>query len=254
MVHVHFGTRLDLLTQFPRKPFIVHYHGTDIRSFYYDPAQRAKIQWGADNAAMVLYSTPDLAPHAEAVRADAVYLPNPVNLLELPSWRPAREPVVVFSSRWDRSKGGDTQLELLAAVRRRLGDTVRIQGLDWGSDAGAARDLGAELLPKMRKSDFLNWLANAHCVVGQTAGILAMSELQALAIGVPVVAPLGDGFYPGPSPVAGGSDAETLAASVVSILNDPMVASRKLAGRQWIEQYHHPEVVARQLSELYASL
>lgn len=254
LLHIHFGTRLDVLTRRPRRPFIVHYHGTDIRTFYYDPSQRGKIQWGADNAAAVLYSTPDLKTHAEAARSDAIYLPNPVNLAELPTWAPAEEPVVVFASRWDGSKGGEQQLALLSAVRSALGPTVRIQGLDWGDGAAEARQRGAELVPKMSKPDYLHWLSRAHCVIGQMSGSLGMSELQALGIGVPVLAKLTEGNYPGPSPVLGMGGEEELLADLIHAIDDPLAAAERLKARAWIEKHHHPEGIVKALAAIYAGL
>ncbi|WP_175460044.1 glycosyltransferase family 4 protein [Arthrobacter subterraneus] len=254
LLHVHFGTRLDVVARRPRKPFVVHYHGTDIRTFYYDPSQRDKIQWGADNAAAVVYSTPDLKPHAEAARSDAVYLPNPVNLAELPSWDPSTVPVVVFASRWEGSKGGEQQLELLEEIRRAVGPQVRLQGLDWGDGAAAARERGAELVPRMPKPDYLRWLASAHCVVGQMSGSLGMSELQALGIGVPLLANLKEGYYPGPLPVVTGEGKESLAAGVLRILDDPLAAAGRLQPREWVETHHHPDVIVERLAGIYSGL
>lgn len=254
LLHIHFGTRLDVVARRPRRPFVVHYHGTDIRTFYYDPSQRDKIQWGADNAAAVLYSTPDLRSHAEAARSDALYLPNPVNLGELPSWAPSSEPVVVFSSRWESSKGGQQQLQLLTEIRNVLGPHVRIQGLDWGDGAPEARQRGADLVPRMSKPDYLRWLSTAHCVVGQTSGILAMSELQSVAIGVPLVARLGAGYYPEPVPVVGGTTNEDLAAEVAMVLKDPVATAHRLQARKWVEAHHSPRSVVKQLAAIYRRL
>lgn len=254
LVHVHFGTRLEGLNRSPRRPFVVHYHGTDIRSFYYDPTLRSRIQWGADNAAAVLYSTPDLKEHAEAARADAIYLPNPVDSAELPDWTPADEPTVVFASRWEISKGGNRQLEVLKAVREAVGPAVRIEGLDWGDGAKEARALGATLVPKMPKASYLRWLSEAHCVMGQLSGSLGMSELQALGIGVPLVAPLKKGFYPGAVPVLGGPTTEVLAQQVKSVLSDPEAAALSLQARHWIDANHAPSVSVERLAGIYREL
>lgn len=254
LLHIHFGTRVGVAQRWPRKPFVVHYHGTDIRRFYYDSAQRENIQWGADNAAAVLYSTPDLKVHAERARNDAIYLPNPVNLAELPPWSATVRPRVVFSSRWDDSKGGEEQLELLSEVRRVMGKGVQIEGLEWGSGAEEARKRGARLIRRMPKNDYLRWLASAHCVVGQTSGILAMSELQSIAIGVPVVARLGTGYYPDPVPVLGGETIEDLAIQVASVVQDPLASAAQLQAREWVEEHHSPLAAVNRLSAIYESL
>ncbi|NKX53850.1 glycosyltransferase [Arthrobacter mobilis] len=254
LLHVHSGSRLGIVRSRPHRPFVLHFHGTDIRTQYYDPARRPVLQWGADHAAAVLYSTPDLRPHAQAARPDALYLPNPADLEELPAWAPAARPRVVFASRWDEAKGGAAQLDTAKALAAAAGPEVELQGLDWGGAAGEAAALGVKLLPRMPKPQYLRWLASAHCVIGQSAGILAMSELQAVAIGVPVAMPLGEGFYPGPSPVLRGSGPGELAAQAMAALADPAGTSAKLAGRAWVQAHHSPQQAVARLADLYRGL
>lgn len=127
VMHVHFGTRGGVAKGRPVLPFVMHWHGTDIRTNIYNEKTRPNIQWGADHAAKVVYSTPDLREHAERVRPDALYLPIPYDISELPSWKPDTRPRVVFSSRWEESKGGAKQLDLLRSLRRELGQDVIIE-------------------------------------------------------------------------------------------------------------------------------
>ncbi|WP_157365195.1 glycosyltransferase family 4 protein [Arthrobacter sp. QXT-31] len=249
-LHIHFGTRVDIATRWPQRPYIVHFHGTDIREFYNDPRQRPKIQWGADHAAAVVYSTPDLRKHAEPVRSDAVYLPNPVDWAELPEWTPAGPPRVVFASRWEDSKGGAEQLKVAAAIRDVTQGRVVLEGLDWGNMAEEARALGVRLVPKMPKAEYLRWMSGAHCVVGQSAGILAMSELQALSMGVPVVMNLGEGYYVD-APVLDGDGPEGLAAQALRALEDPLAVSAQANARAWVEKYHGPDAAVEKLAGIY---
>ena len=253
LLHVHSGSRIGVVRSRPVKPFLLHFHGTDIRTQYYEPARRPALQWGADHAVKVLYSTPDLREHAEAARADAVYLPNPVDLEELPEWRPADRPRIVFASRWHSSKGGQHQLELARALLAAVGPGVELQGLDWGDGAPQAAELGVVLMPKMPKPDYLHWLASAHVVVGQSAGILAMSELQAIGIGVPVVMPIGEGYYQSP-PILQGDSVEALAAAASSALADPSGTSAALGGRTWLQEHHDPVRLVRRLAGIYAEV
>jgi hypothetical protein len=251
LLHVHSGSRIGVVRSRPYKPFVLHFHGTDIRTQYYDPARRPAIQWGAEHAAAVLYSTPDLAEHAQTAHPGARYLPNPVDVEELPDWAPTDRPRVVFASRWDGSKGGQAQLELARLLLAAVVPGTEVMGLDWGAEADHAAAMGVQLMPKMAKPDYLRWLAGAHAVVGQSAGILAMSELQAVAIGAPVVMQLGAGYYPGPSPVLQADTIDGLAAQVLTALADPPAVSRVLDGRGWINSNHSPEQSVRQLAEVY---
>lgn len=252
LLHVHSGSRIGVVRSRPVKPFLLHFHGTDIRTQYYDPARRPALQWGADHAVTVLYSTPDLREHAESARSDAVYLPNPVDLEELPQWRPAGRPRIVFASRWHSSKGGQQQLELARVLRAAVGPDVELQGLDWGDRAPQAAELGVVLVPKMTKPEYLRWLASAHVVIGQSAGILAMSELQAMGIGVPVVMSLGEGYYQSP-PVLPGDSAEALAAAAAAALADPSGTSAALGARSWLQEHHDPVRLVHRLAGIYAA-
>ena len=110
-------------------------------------------------------------------------------MAELPAWSPATKPKVFFPSRWDASKGGDALLETAAEVLSAVGrsDKVDVVGLDWGDRAPEAAALGIKLLPKMTKSAFLRELSSAHVAVGQVTGLLGVSELQAMGIGVPLI-------------------------------------------------------------------
>jgi hypothetical protein len=255
LLHIHFGTRVDVATRWPRRPFAVHFHGTDIRDFYQDPRQRAQIQWGADNAEAVFYATPDLADYALQARADARYLPNPVDLAELPDWQPSPEPCIAFASRWGAAKGGAGQLELASRLVRTLrGSGIRLQGLDWGENAAQAAALGVELVPVMGKTAYLQWLAQAHAVVGQSTGLLGISELQALAIGVPTVSNVRPGLYPGSVPVVGAGSLDEQVDATVAAAKDARAVSAALNARAWVAEHHDPDKIVRELSAVYASL
>ena len=252
VMHIHFGTRTGAANSRPYVPFVMHWHGTDIRKFSYQAASKPAMEWGAKRAAHVVYATPDLRPHALRLRPDATYLPIPVDFTELPVWRPVDRPKVVFSSRWDESKGGSAQLELLSDLRAQLDEDVVFEGLDWGGRAAEARALGVRLIPPMPKAKFLEWLSGAHCVVGQTSGILATSELEAVAMGAPTVIEVGDGYYPdSPFPTDVGRDAHV--ARVLAVHDDPLAAARDSTAAAWVREHHGPETLIPQLAAIYRS-
>lgn len=250
VMHIHFGTRAGAANSRPYIPFVMHWHGTDIRKYYYSSASKPSIQWGAERAAHVVYATPDLREHALKARPDATYLPTPIDFSELPSWDPVGPPKVVFSSRWDESKGGETQLALVRELRSGLDKNVLLEGLDWGDRAEEAQALGVQLVPRMAKDRFLQWMAGAHCVVGQTAGILATSELQAVAMGAPTVTSVRPGYYPG-SPFMIEADPEGVTQRVREVLMDPIAASGSSNGASWVRRHHGPESLLPQLAAIY---
>lgn len=204
LLHVHVASVVSHTGWVPR-PYVLHLHGTDARTHQYDPRLGPQVRRAIDRAAAVLYSTPDLAPHVR--RDGAELLPGPIDTAALPPWEPALRPRVVFPSRWSAVKGLDVQLAVVRHLGDRRGQDVDLVGINWGEGAPAARTAGVRLVERLPHVGFQRLLATAHVAVGQPTGMLAVSELEALGIGVPVVAPLNPVWYtegvPLP-PVAGG--------------------------------------------------
>ncbi len=268
LLHVHGATVVRHTGWVPRR-YVLHAHGTDVRSHQYDPAQAAVVRRALARAAAVLYSTPDLAEHVLPLRPDAVHVPQPLDLALLPPWAPPapdRAPLVVFASRWEEVKGAQVQLALAAALRAALPGTVRLAGLDWGPGAAQAAAAGVELVARRPRAGYLELLASASVVIGQASGMLAASEVEALGIGVPVVAPLRGDWYPiDPPPVLGpplgaapGKDTAALVAGLVEAveqaLSDPPGVAARLDGPGWVSRHHDVRDAVDRLSALYATL
>ncbi|GAA1803941.1 hypothetical protein [Agromyces neolithicus] len=252
LLHVHSGAMLKHTRVVPKR-FVLHLHGTDIRTLQYDPAWRDAIRWGVRSAAAVLYSTPDLAEHVLPQRPDAQYFPVPVDLGALPDRQqmPARR--IFFASRWEDVKGLQQQLAIARRLVVEAPAGTLVEGLDWGPGAGEARSAGVVLLPKMSHTEYLRALAGSAVVVGQSAGILSSSELEAIAMGVPVAVPLAPGFYPDAPPVGGGeaawNDVDAVADAALWLLEAPTTG-----GPDWIRRTHDAELGYQKLAEMYPKL
>ena len=83
LLHVHSGSVLRHSRLVPKR-FVLHLHGTDIRTLQYDPSWTAVVRAGVASARAVFYSTPDLAEHVLPLRPDATLLPVPVDVGRLP--------------------------------------------------------------------------------------------------------------------------------------------------------------------------
>jgi hypothetical protein len=252
--HVNMGGRAKWARGMFSRPYALTLHGTDIRENYWQDQHHATIKGDIDGAGHVWYMTPDVREKAERAREDAQYLPIPVDPKELPEWRPAPKPRVFFPSRWDSSKGGDALLQTAADVVAAVGHKgVDIVGLDWGDRAAEAAQLGVTLVPKMPKGKFLQEIATAHVAVGQVAGILATSELEALGIGVPVVfADPVDG-YPDDLATVSVRRAD-VGQAVLESLQDPQALSRRLDGPAYVGRNHSAEVMLPKLEAGYAKV
>lgn len=315
LLHVHVASVVRHTGWVPR-PYVLHLHGTDARAHQYDPALAATYGRALASAAHVLYSTPDLAPHVRHPGAE--FFPGPIDTATLPPWTPGAEwaapgaprpparesaaldpgtpdrapqrpalpggdvPRILFTSRWSEVKGLAVQLAVARQLRTELGGTVELVGIDWGEGAGAAREAGVRLIPRLKHTDFQRLLATAHVAVGQPTGMLAVSELEALGIGVPVVAPLNPAWY-GPGvpcpPVAGGrglgakhrlppqdlaravalpaAQGEALAAALATAAMaelahpDPQHGQHR---RQWVTEHHGAAQAVTRLNSLYSTL
>src|SRR5690606_34104593 len=119
VVHVHYATSARLIRErfMPRRPYLLHLHGTDIREQASDPRYRDEVSRAIDGAERVYYTNLDTAERATAARADAEYMPAFVDVAGLPRWTPgAGGRRVVFASRWSRVKGAETMLALAAEL------------------------------------------------------------------------------------------------------------------------------------------
>lgn len=251
VVHLHTGG-LSPHMRWVRRPWILHLHGSDVRSRQYD-GWADRLRFGAEHAAAILYATPDLLPHVRNLNpgSDISYFPIPVRLDRAPRWTPIPNRVI-FSSRWEEVKGGEAQLDVARRLRSEC-PKAELLGLDWGQDAEAARAAGVKLVPKMPYSDYKAWLGSAAVVVGQMTSILATSELEALSIGVPLVSSASSEFYPDlvllsdQTPIG-------VARAAARLLANPQKGCRQQAGRKFIEEHHDVKVGVRTLLELYGKV
>ncbi|MFB9376709.1 hypothetical protein ACFFKU_04150 [Kineococcus gynurae] len=240
LLHVHYAS-VPRHTRWTRRPWVLHAHGTDVRSQQYEPRWTAPIRDALRAADHVYYSTPDLAEHVLPHRPDAGYLPNPLDVDALPVHDPATAAGVFFASRWEPVKGLAAQLDLARALRAALPADVELLGLDWGPAADEARAAGVRLVPRSAREEFLRRLAAARVVVGQRSGMLAASELEAIGTGVPVVAAVNPAWYPDDAvdahpPVLGGAGAGT--DDLVEAVRSALTESAAPSGREWLRRTH----------------
>jgi hypothetical protein len=260
VVHVHYGTSARLLRArgIPRRPYVLHLHGTDIREQWAAPAFHAEIQRAVDEAHHVYYANLDTTDNTLKARPDAEFMPFFVQAGSLPAWRRRGadgRPMVLFASRWEEVKGASENLELASALRRALPADVDLVGLDWGDRAAEAALAGVELMPRMTEKDFLRLLASADVVVGQARPVFAVSEIQAMAIGVPLAAlgsrlpRLDDGSVP--PAIEGATD--DVVAGVEEALAAPEKVAERLGGRDWARSHYDPAPYIPRLAAVYAA-
>ncbi|WP_434993720.1 hypothetical protein [Arthrobacter sp. Ld5] len=251
--HVHMGGRARWARGRFSRPYVLTLHGTDIKENYWQDEHRDALKLDVDLARHVFFTTPELREKAQLARPDAEYMPQAMNLEMLPTWNPSARPRVFFPSRWDAQKGGDGLLEAAADVVSAVGSEAEVVGIDWGNRAQEAAELGVKLLPKMDAKHYVAELAQAHVAVGQTAGILSVSELQAMSIGVPLIFsdPV-DGYPRGDEMGAIVVPRHQAGAAVVEALGDPQTTSERVGGPAYVRRHHDPAGMISRLRTVYA--
>lgn len=253
--HVHMGGRARWARGRFARPYVLTLHGTDIKENYWQDEHHQVLAQDVDLARHVFYTTPELREKAELVRPDAEYMPQAMDLDILPPWKPAARPRVFFPSRWDAQKGGDGLLETAAQVVSAVGDKAEVVGLDWGNRASEAASLGVTLMPRTDLRGYVAELARAHVAVGQTAGILSVSELQAMAIGVPLVFADPVAGYPSGKDMGAITVArQDAGAAVLEALADPRATSEKVGGPDYVRRHHDPAVMIERLRAVYSAV
>jgi hypothetical protein len=253
IVHVHSASTLPHVRPATRR-FVLHCHGSDVRAAQYQPARGEAIRAGLRQAEAVFYSTPDLAEHVLPHRPDAILLPVPVDVTALPRWQPAAGPArVVFASRWEDVKGLAAQLETAERLVGALSGRAEVVGLDWGPAAQAAQRLGVRLVPRLDHPAYLDLLAGATAVVGQSAGILSASELEAMGTGAPLAIPSPLAMYAESAPPVLGSDPASVTEAVLALVDDPTPHDPSV-GRDWVQRWHGSSTGVDTVSRVYAAV
>ena len=254
IVHVHSASTVAH-SRFATRRYVVHCHGTDVRTAQYRYPDGGIIRKSLREAEFVFYATPDLAEHVLPYRGDAELLPVPIRTDLLPRWTGAEvrgRPRIAFAARWGEEKNATAMLECAAGLIAVLGDRAEIAGLDWGGRAAEAAQLGVRLYPRMDHPGYLRWLADSLVVIGQGTGSLGASELEAMGTGVPFAVPAPLTGYPQAPPLLAGSVPATLEA-VAALVADPATYDPAPI-RGWVVDHHDAARGVAQLNRVYPTV
>lgn len=255
LAHIHFGPN-GYYGSLKKAPYVLHLHGTDLRQDLHRPLIGHAERFAIKHADQLIVATPDLLEEAISLDADAAYVPNP---LPLQMYRRIMAPdttrrstshsgPVFFSARWDDSKGG---LGLVELAHELVSSGHQVVGVDWGTYAQQARQVGVTLLPRMAPTQFEEVLATSAVSVGQFSfGSLGISDLETLASGSPLVGWIDPNLEPGVPAVS--VRLEDAAAAIEDLVND-RTKSEKLGamGRAWVLQERSPSQVIESIESLY---
>jgi glycosyltransferase involved in cell wall biosynthesis len=252
VLHVHGGHKAAS-ARLVRRPVAVHLHGSDVRLMQYDPVTARSVREGVAGADLAVFATPDLTEHVARIRPDAHYLPVPISTADLPPSAPVGERAgVFFVSRWSAAKGGEHMLELAARVREKAPD-VPLIGVDWGDSTDDARRIGVTLLPRQEHDAFLRYVAGARVAIGQANPMLGTSELEALALGLPLIGTFDTSWYDGLGRL-NDDDLGSQADAVIAAHRDTEGALALQQGGEYVAAHHETSRVLHRLLELYRTV
>lgn len=256
VLHINYG--VSGYYGWGRKNVVLHLHGTDVRTDLNSRFLGPVVHRSISKADVVLYSTPDLAEVVRNLRPDAQWFPAPLPVAANTLVEPQIQHTgtrIFFASRWDHSKGADQLLELAAALREEFPD-LELLGLNWGTEANRAADLGLKLYDLMPADEFRAQLAAADIVVGQVAGgALGLSDLEAMAQARPLVARFNlQEAYGSDAPLFNVDEKPALEL-VREALADPAAATlRGQTGRVWALEHHGAQGLELRLEAIYGTL
>ena len=278
IVHLHGGGVLDSLeTKISRARAIFHFHGTDVRKWlaidmsrkrYYqvDTWRRRYYYGGLASEDKILVSTPNLFKFLSWKDAlkKAEYLPNPVDPTFYESKIEDEQEHTIFLPTRHDEESKRTSIAFEAwRVLRKLNPKARLKTIMWGKDFPAfyeefKDDNRITWLPVLTRMDYLEHLRSSSVVWGQFAlGILSLIELEAMAVGKPLVhywkRDIYDcGVYGQLPPLHSYRSPSSVAYATKDLLEDE--EKRRKTGftlQRWVLKYHSLDRVSQRLYKIY---
>lgn len=253
-LHVHYAT-FAILAELARLPYSLHVHGGDVlQDLKTQGLKRLLALRGLLQASKVVVSTPDLLEPTHAVRPDAIYVPNPLDLQKETAEHKAQEPRMIVLSKMDPRKGWSSQIELIEKIVKAIPSLSfsffehgKLDAKERAMLSERLRALGGRPLDKMSRAEFLKILPSFDFAFGQLeVGSLGMSEMEAMGAAVPTLANVSAHRAFGHEPPV--IDPGTALSRLPSLLAD--AEERKRVGadsRAYVSRVHRPEDALTQL-------
>lgn len=251
-VHIHYAY-LGIVGLMAGVPYVLHCHGDDVR----DVSRRIwapVITLAIRRARHVYYSTPDLKEPLMAIRPDAEFLPNPIDIERFrPQPLPSDAEDVLIACALAENKGVENILDACRELETER-PAVRITAVAGGSGTAAADMLPNVLLLMHQPREKLPQLMARHrLIIGQVhQGAVGMVELEAMACGRPVIAYFTyNDAYAEPPPFVVAHTGPEIAGAVKRLLDDP--GERERVGAEshaWVERNHNAAQMAERVEQL----
>jgi glycosyltransferase involved in cell wall biosynthesis len=241
VIHIHWVTQ-GIVGVLTGKPFFVQAHGSDLHVNLAIPGVGFFTRWILGRAQVIFYVTHNLRSYLRSFEAKLRYLPNPVDVdaLQSPPKPPTPTPRVLIFTRLDAVKGP----ELIFPVVDRLSQAVDFTALAWGPlKAQYISRFGRSVrfVDPVAHSEIGPFLAQFDVIIGQMRqGILSLSEVEALAVGRPVITGIDWSLYANdPPPVVAVSGPDDIVAALKRLSQDRELVTRLCReGPDWARRNH----------------
>lgn len=258
IVHAHYATQA-LPGLLSGAPCFIHCHGSDVRGVRPRSVMGRALAGLMARAAGVFVATPDLLEPARALRADARWMPNPIDTGRFaPGQPPSRD--LLVGTRLSTVKGVETAIAIVETVRQirpattvtviANGPEVRRMAAAAGANAIVVRPVEHGQMPAM--------FGMHRVAIGQFAlGVLGQFELEAMACGTPVVVRLtGDSVvYDERPPVGPATTVAEAAEWIVGLLSEEDERqATAIRARAWIQRHHDRDAVVAALIREYLAV
>ena len=240
VIHIHWLSQ-GIVGLLIARPFFAQSHGSDLHVNLGNPVLRRLTRRVLEKATAVFYVTPNLPAYVPGFEHKLRYLPNPVRVEETGhAPPPTRLDKAFIFTRLEEVKGVDRIFPAAERLRR----SVELTALDWGplsSEYMERYGATVQFVRRVPHDEIPALLAQFDVIIGQMSqGILSLAELEAMAMGRPVITGIDWSLYPeDPPPVVAAASPDDIAGAVERLKNDEAELARlSREGREWVRRSH----------------
>ena len=239
VIHIHWLSQ-GIVGLLSGRPFFAQAHGSDLHVNLRNPLLRRVTRSVLEQAKVVFYVTPNLPALVPGFERKLRYLPNPVLVDETAEAPPIALRRALIFMRLAEVKGVDR----IFPAAERLRSSVELTALEWGplsTEYKQRYGSSVRFVPTVPRDRVRAFVTQFDLVIGQmNQGSLGLSELEAMAVGRPVITGIDWSLYPeDPPPVIAAGNADDIIAAVERLKDDEAELARlSREGRDWVKRNH----------------
>ena len=165
-----------------KKPFVLHFHGSDLRWKGITSVFRALT---AVKTKLAFYATPDLYFRLKWFKGEKIFLPNPVVPLKIRKKIKKYENIILVFTRLEKEKGIMKILKIIKELKE-----YKFHLINWVSDVPEVTKKlpsNVSLINKIPHEKLSKELSKYKIILGQYSpyGVFGVAELESMSMGIP---------------------------------------------------------------------